>query len=273
MNGHRVIENRQDRLLAFFDAILAIAMTVLALEITVPELGSASALERYDFFEEVTCYLTSFVALGTLWFVHNNFFSTHSLTGRAGEIVLHLVLLFVITLFQPLTRAVGTYPDDLAVRALYLLDFFVMYGLMAIIFVVIRRRESAIGQKKRQRTEEVKQRRDSGDTPQAVEFSDEHKELHRMLQLAYTIEHPEEVQQRLAESMPDEYKQELAQYAEARRESYRLSLWSVVIMAIAVAVAVVVLMFSAWYSYVALGAGLLGIFLLRRTAHVGTDSE
>lgn len=264
MDWKRIVERRQDRLLAFFDAILAIAMTVLALEITVPALSQTGSVERYAFFEEVTCYLTSFVALATLWFVHNNFFSSHGLTGRAGEIVLHLVLLFVITLFQPLTKAIGTYPDDLGVRALYLLDFFVMYGLVALIFVVIRKRESAIDEKKRQRTTMAKERRDAKvQAGTDSEVSQQDKELRRLVQIAYAVEHPEEIQKQMADNLPEDYQQELADYAEARRQSYRLSMYSVLIMAIAVAVAVVVLMFSAWYSYLALGAGLLAIFLMR----------
>lgn len=49
MNEKKVTGKRQDRLLAFFDAVLAIAMTVLALEISVPALSTAGRHVTYDF--------------------------------------------------------------------------------------------------------------------------------------------------------------------------------------------------------------------------------
>lgn len=104
MDFKNIIQKRQDRLLAFFDAILAIAITVLALEIAIPEIGNLDSVGRNDFLVSLTCYLISFTAMATLWYIHTNFFSNHALTGSGIEIILHLVLLFVITLFQPITR-------------------------------------------------------------------------------------------------------------------------------------------------------------------------
>ena len=63
MNFKNMLENRQDRLLAFFDAILAIAITMIAIEIAVPEIGSLDAVGRYDFFVVITSYLISFTAM------------------------------------------------------------------------------------------------------------------------------------------------------------------------------------------------------------------
>ena len=60
-------ENRQNRLLAFFDAVLAIAITVLALQIVIPELGKVNTADRYDFFLMLTSYFMSFIAMGSLW--------------------------------------------------------------------------------------------------------------------------------------------------------------------------------------------------------------
>lgn len=262
MNGRKTLGKRQDRLLAFFDAVLAIAMTVLALEISVPHLSVISHAERYAFFSGLTCYLISFVAMGTLWYIHNNFFSTHDLTGNNMEIVLHLVLLFVITLFQPMTRAIGEHPADPWIRAFYLIDFFAMYGLMALIMVFIRRREELINGRKAVRMSAAKEKRESyRENPESI--PDEVKELRHILQLAYAIENPEEIQKKLGEYMPEEYRQELAEYKKAREISYRMSLYAVFAMAAAVLVAVVTLIFSIWCSYAALAAGLIVIFCIR----------
>ena len=138
MNTKEIIQNKQDRLLAFFDAVLAIAMTVLAIEITVPSLGSVSAFEREKFLSSFTCYLISFLAMGVVWFIHSNFFSAYSLTGNYTEIVLHFLLLFVITLFQPITKAIVQYRDDNVIHILYLLPFELMNILNVIIVLLVK---------------------------------------------------------------------------------------------------------------------------------------
>lgn len=270
MNGRKTLDRKQDRLLAFFDAVMAIAMTVLALEITVPRFSSVSSADRYQFFVSLTCYLISFVAMGTLWYVHNNFFSSHDLTGNNTEIVLHMILLFVITLFQPLTRAIGEYSDDTAIRIFYLTDFFVMYGLTALIMILIRRREDLFSEKKEERLSQVRGRsgtqgglsdREDGS------YSDEAKELRRIMRLIWAMENPEELQKRLAEELPDEYQQEWAELKQQRELSYRISLYAVGAMAAAVLLAVVTLMFSVWWSYLCLAAGLVAIFVIRHVPH------
>lgn len=266
MNGYRTLGKKQDRLLAFFDAVLAIAMTMLALEITVPKIGAISRAQRYGFFVELTCYLISFVAMCTLWYIHNNFFSSHELTGNM-EIILHLILLFVVTLFQPLTRAIGEHPDDSWIRAFYLTDFFVMYGIMTIIIVYIRHKENLISSGREARKTIIKEKRKEyqkqNPENESHQMSEEEKELRHLLHIVWTIENPEIVQQKLAKYMPDEYQQQLSDLREKREKSYRLSLISVLIMAIAVLAAVVTLIFSIWYSYLALAAGLVVIFITR----------
>ena len=262
MNERRRIGRKQDRLLAFFDAVMAIAMTVLALEIDVPQLSVISAAQRYTFFVQLTCYLISFVAMSTLWYIHNNFFSTHDLTGNNMEIVLHLILLFVITLFQPLTKAIGQHPSDNGIRAFYLTDFFAMYGLTALIIVVIRRRENQIQDKKAERLSLVKEKR-ADSTMDTDNLSDEAKELRRLMRIVYAIEDPESLREKAEEYMPEEYQQEIADLKKRRETSYRLSMYSVLVMAIAVLIAVVTLIFSIWWSYVSLAAGLIIIFLIR----------
>lgn len=270
MNGSKIIEKRQDRMLAFFDAVMAIAMTVLALEITVPPLSSIGVVRRYTFFVNLTCYLISFMAMSTVWYIHNNFFSNHDLTGNNSEIVLHLVLLFVITLFQPLTRAIGEHPADLAVRMFYLIDFFVMYGLVALIFVLIRRREDQFNAKKEERKSQIKEERDVWSPDDNHEVSEKTKELRHILWIVHAIENPEEVREMLAEAVPEEYQKEWEELRKKRETSYRMSLYSVFAMAAAVFVAVVTLIFSIWWSYAALAGGLIAIFLIR---HHGKNQD
>lgn len=272
MAGRKSVGKRQDRLLAFFDAVMAIAMTVLALEIVVPQFSAVSHAERHDFFVSLTCYLISFIAMSTLWYIHNNFFSTHELTGRNIEIVLHLILLFVVTLFQPLTRAIGKYPQDPWIRAFYLIDFFAMYGLTAGIMVYIRRRENDFNKKREARLSKAQEKRDTLPVPKE-DIPDEVKHLRHTFQLVYAMENPEELQKKLAEYMPDEYQQELEDMKRKRDASYRVSIYSVGAMAVAVLIAVVLLIFSVWWTYAALAAGLVAVFLIRHLYRIPEPEE
>lgn len=119
-----LIEKRQERMLAFFDAVLAIAITVMALEIAVPALGNLRSAATQAFVIRLTGYLISFVVLGMIWYVHTNFFTYYSFVGSSSEILLHFLLMFLITLFQPATLALGEHPADRGVKVLYLGLFF-----------------------------------------------------------------------------------------------------------------------------------------------------
>ena len=55
MNNFKSLGKKQDRTLSFFDDIMSIAITVLAMNITVPQLSGISTMARYDFFVKLTC--------------------------------------------------------------------------------------------------------------------------------------------------------------------------------------------------------------------------
>lgn len=251
-----MMKNRQDKLLAFFDAILAIAITMLALEINIPQIGTLSADERYNFFVVVTCYLISFTAMGSLWYVHANFFSNHELTGRAGEIVLHLVLLFVITLFQPLTKAVGEFPEDNWVRLLYIAAFLLMYGLGIVIFVVVRN-----GEDKRQAQQES-MKQIYKDLKSHTDNTEE-SETDKLLRLLYTVQNPEEMIKAAQKNMPEEYKETIARMRLERQKSFRISVISTVVMALAISASVICLIFPIWLCYLSLGLGFAAVILIK----------
>ena len=251
-----MLKSRQDRLLAFFDAILAIAITMLALEIKIPQIGTISADERYSFFVVLTCYLISFTAMGSLWYVHTNFFSNHELTGNAGEIVLHLVLLFIITLFQPLTKAVGEYPQDNWVKLIYICAFLLMYGLATVIFILVRNNEEK-WQKQQESMKQIYK-----DLKTQTECSEE-SETDKLLRLIYTVQNPEEMIKTAQENMPEEYKETIEQMKIERQKSFKISIISTLAMALAVSASVICLIFPIWLCYLSLGIGFLAVMLIR----------
>lgn len=256
MNFKNLIKNRQDRLLAFFDAILAIAITMIALEIDIPEIGTLDAAARYDFFVVFTCYLISFVAMGTLWYIHTNFFSNHELTGNGAEIILHLVLLFVITLFQPITRAVGQYPQDVWVRVLYIVIFLLMYGLGTAIFILVKIGED----KKQERSNSMRQfyldaKRKNGEL--------QGSEWNQALNIAYAVRNPEDMLKLAKDKLPDEYADMIEDMKKQRERIFRISVISTLSMAAAISIAVICLVFNIWLCYLALILGVVAVILVR----------
>lgn len=253
MRFKEIIQNRQDRLIAFFDAILAIAITVLALEITVPSLGNIGDSERGEFLVSFTCYLISFIAMAVLWYTHSLFFSNYSLTGSYTEIILHLVLLFVITLFQPMTRAIGLYRSDSVVHILYLLTFASMFILNIAILLLVKRNSKRIESKKAWRNTLYKKF-----VKENENLTDEQS---RFLMMAYMSANQDEALEILKEKLPEEYAQILKEHEEARRESFRISVITTAETILFICGAVVALMFSIPACYIVLVVGIVVVVL------------
>lgn len=245
----QITGKRQDRLIAFFDAVLAIAVTVLALETVIPSVGTINMAELKEFIVSITGYLISFIAMVTLWYIHTKFFSMYSLTGKSSEIVLHLVLLFVITLFQPATKAVGLYRKDMWVKSIYIDVFLIMNILNIIIMIVVKKNNGKIDKNKEYLSDIFRRDR--------IEKSDgDFDDWDRVLNIVYGINHPNQIVKSLSDHMPDEYKEVLEQYAESRKKLLRLSVVSTVEMLIAVVFAAITLTYSIVWCYVALAIGI-----------------
>jgi uncharacterized membrane protein len=107
-----------DRVGAFSDGVFAIAITLLVLNIDVPDvpgsdLGSAISQLHDDF----VAYGIGFAVIGLFWYEHHKLFA---LLGRAnGRLVLVNTALLALIALMPFTTAVlGRYDEPLAV-ALY----------------------------------------------------------------------------------------------------------------------------------------------------------
>ena len=107
-----------DRVGAFSDGVFAIAITLLVLNIEVPdvpgsELGSAIS----DLSDDFVAYGIGFALIGLFWFEHHKLFA---LLGRASGrlVVVNTALLALIALMPFTTAVLGRYDEPLAV-ALY----------------------------------------------------------------------------------------------------------------------------------------------------------
>lgn len=138
--GKETVQKRQDRLVSFFDAIVAVGITMIVMGIALPEPGM-KGWELVGYIgSEVTVYLVSFVALAELWRVHHAIF-TH-FEGVADEQVInaHIALMFLVTIFPFLTRFMNAYQDVVEIRVLYVSSYVVMNSLMVLIVYLANRR-------------------------------------------------------------------------------------------------------------------------------------
>ena len=104
------------RLEMLFDGIFAIAMTILVLELKVPELADrhsvaelAQALGHHA--ATFASYLLSFLMLGILWYRHNQHYR-HLQHVTKGMLALHLVQLAMAAFFPFCAALMGRYPTN-----------------------------------------------------------------------------------------------------------------------------------------------------------------
>ncbi|MBD1862393.1 MULTISPECIES: TMEM175 family protein [Trichocoleus] len=101
-----------NRFEAFSDGIFAIAMTLLVIEIKVPDLSQATASTAIDALihagPHILSYITSFLVIGVLWLNHHALFH---LLKRVDRIVLtiNLILLMCIAFIPFPTALIGEY--------------------------------------------------------------------------------------------------------------------------------------------------------------------
>jgi uncharacterized membrane protein len=98
---------------AFSDAVIAIAITLLVLEIRVPEVGPHESLSHalWDLWPKYATFAVSFLTIGVMWVNH------HALFERIGRIdrplmFINLVLLMAVAFVPFPTAVLGDYVDD-----------------------------------------------------------------------------------------------------------------------------------------------------------------
>ncbi|WP_367341497.1 TMEM175 family protein [Limosilactobacillus sp.] len=106
----------KERLAAFTDAIVAIAATIMVLELHVPKFSTFASFwdERSTFI----AYIISFFLIYTVWYNHHNLFE------KAKHITPRIFLvngfwLFIVTLIPFTTAWVGSDPNSFAPEFLY----------------------------------------------------------------------------------------------------------------------------------------------------------
>ena len=112
-----------DRLEAFYDAIIAIIVTVLVLEL--PQPATASLASIWALKTSYFAYLISFLVCANLWQYHHIIYNHVNRINR-NIIWQNILLMFVFSLIPYLTIFVANHPNEFIPQALYGLDFIIV---------------------------------------------------------------------------------------------------------------------------------------------------
>jgi uncharacterized membrane protein len=116
------IESGVERIVLFSDAVIAIAITLLVLDIKLPALpqdatSAALAAALYEIVPKVFSYIVSFLVVGQLWYMH---FLRFRFIRRSDAGLIWLNLLFLMTIgFVPFASAVLSEHANATAFALY----------------------------------------------------------------------------------------------------------------------------------------------------------
>lgn len=261
-----LIQKRQDRLIAFFDAVLAIAITMLALEIVVPAFGTGNPVEIETFFQTFTGYLISFISLGVLWYLHSGYIAVYGLTGKGSEVALHFVMMFLITLFQPAAKALNQYRGDGLVRALYLAVFIGMNLLNVLMLVILKRRNDHITTREDALRGRLKDLYDA-----EADGASEQEKLAQMI--AFYVNRPDAAMENFKGRMSEAQLAEIEEHQNERAARYRFTILSTAALTVSVVAAVVAMLFSIPMCYLCLLMGIVAIGVIRWRENGNTRKE
>jgi uncharacterized membrane protein len=143
----------QERMVAFVDASVAIALTLLVLQLTElipsddrPIVPAADVvLDNVSVFGS---FLLSFAVIGRLWLVH------HRLFGFGGRltpslVLINLVWVLAVVVIPFMTQMTATYGSDPFVLRTYIAVIGVGNGLLTTMAVLMRRTALAVGDARR----------------------------------------------------------------------------------------------------------------------------
>lgn len=120
-----------DRVMTFTDGVFAIVITILVLDLKVPDLGSGQSLSAS--FEEMRptfiAFVISFLLVGMYWAWHRSTFAQVRYIDTSA-LWINLLYLLPVSLIPFAASALGKYPDD--TKALH------MYGAVLIAATLVR---------------------------------------------------------------------------------------------------------------------------------------
>ena len=129
----------KNRLEALSDGVFAIVMTLLVIEIVVPELHSASDRELWEALRHLgplfVGYFVSFAVLAMFWIAHNFFYGAFTKNVNRVLVLLNILYLSFVALIPFSAHLLGEYSTSRLAIFLYGLNVFII-GILA--WIVLR---------------------------------------------------------------------------------------------------------------------------------------
>ena len=129
----------KNRLEALSDGVFAIVMTLLVIEIVVPELHSASDRELWEALRHLgplfVGYFVSFAVLAMFWISHNFFYGAFTKNVNRVLVLLNILYLSFVALIPFSAHLLGEYSTSRLAIFLYGLNVFII-GILA--WIVLR---------------------------------------------------------------------------------------------------------------------------------------
>ena len=118
-SAERVEGTDLGRVLAFTDGVLAIAITLLVLNLEIPDVADGELRHKLvDLLPQLGAYFLSFAVVGRFWLVHHRVFATMR-SFDANLIALNLLYLALVVLVPFTTELLGEYGDHSLAVSIY----------------------------------------------------------------------------------------------------------------------------------------------------------
>jgi len=122
LNTSQAAERELDRIRAFSDGVFAVAITLLVLNIEVPDVTGADLAHALDdLIPDVQAYFIAFAVIGLFWYGHHRSWSRYRGT-TAGLVWANLLLLSLIALMPFTTALMGRYDNEAVAVVLYAIN-------------------------------------------------------------------------------------------------------------------------------------------------------
>ncbi len=136
-----------NRIEALSDGIFAVAMTILVLEIHVPErvAGEALSAHLWMLWPKIASYAIGFIVIGTVWVGHHIHFHYIRRVDRA-LLWINLLLLMSVSFLPFCVALLGSYNGDASAAALYGVVVEVAYGCLLAQWLYATKRRRLVSQ-------------------------------------------------------------------------------------------------------------------------------
>ncbi|MBQ9066535.1 MAG: DUF1211 domain-containing protein [Clostridia bacterium] len=127
----RIQSSESERTIVFYDAVMAIAITLMVLELNVTGFRSFNFSSLEELFVPFTALLISFTLLGEVWLFHVKAYSLPHFSENASP-QLNLLSLLFVALFPKATSVIAEYNDHFWSVLVYVVCVIGLVGLTAL---------------------------------------------------------------------------------------------------------------------------------------------